>query len=196
VQSDPIGLDGGENSYTYSSLNPVLYFDVKGLCLASTSGENDQMLLARLMNAEARASETIATGAHKLWQAIRAYMAIGFVVRNRIKKGHGFKVYPPGSPYTYYSVICREGQFANGKASTNEAARWNEQPTNHAMGAAWNVLNDVPDITHGATSFRYRDYANHKKDETAIEDDLKSGKRKLLYTRKIANRGEWIFVTR
>ena len=193
MQSDPIGLDGGLNSYIYSDSNSVSHYDVKGLCTASASGDNNQKLLARMMNAEARVSETQA-GASLLWQAIRAYMGIGFVVRNRIQKGHGFVVEPVGSPYTYRSVICGNDQFANGRDNQSRA-RWNSQDiSNHAMGAAWNVLNDKLDITHGATSFRYRNYAHPERDNTQIERDLKNGRRVLVHTRKISNVGEWIFV--
>jgi len=190
IQSDLIGLDGGLNSYRYSDSNTVSHFDVKGLCTSSASGDNDQQLLARLMNAEARISETRATAAGVLWQAIRAYMGIGFVIRNRIEKGHGFIVEPPGSAYTYRTVICGKGQFAN----HSEANGWdNDVASNHAMGAAWNVLNGKPDITNGATYFRYRDYAHPEKDNTALEKSI-GVSRDIVHTRKIANDGEWIFL--
>jgi len=61
------------------------------------------------------------------------------------------------------------------------------------MGAAWNVLNGKPDITHGATYFRYRDYAHPEKDNTPLEKSI-GVSRDIVHTRKIANDGEWIFL--
>ncbi|HIQ16185.1 MAG TPA: hypothetical protein EYH38_11595, partial [Leucothrix sp.] len=195
VTSDPIGLGGGINTYSYTRNIPIMKTDFLGLCTGDAANDTTQQLLARTIYSEAQLSIKEAKDAGKLWQGVRTMLGIAFSVRNRVNRSD--------FPNSYQSVVCKisggkyefrgVGKIGWKAFMNNNGIYINQDAQNNALGAAWNALNSKPDITNGAVFFRYRkgNYADLSK---KLEQKINSGALTIVYEQAIGSVGTWVFM--